>query len=272
MTAVVTEFRTRVLTELRKPVMTQLRKQADTERKHMPSKWLEIPWRKKPEDLSESSREAGKAGTGDDSNSESEKENLMSDRSHPAQKAARSAREVPDFQVELLPMEDIYRAAGIMAPRGGYSINKVVDMLHSAHLRELSTEMKQAAVLMALDSAGIPIDQIQLDAKTRRDALDAHETAQRKQVDAEWARKAEEIVQIQAELESIKAHYTARIGRNMDGIARGKATFANWLALKQEECESMTEAVDLCSKSMISEPAVAPAADVSLKKVSAKTV
>jgi hypothetical protein len=46
-------------------------------------------------------------------------------------------------------------------------------------------------------------------------------------VEAEWARKAEEIVQIQAEKESIKAHYTARISRNMEGVARQRATFAD---------------------------------------------
>ena len=39
------------------------------------------------------------------------------------------------------------------------------------------------------------------------------EAAERKQMEAEWARKAEENLQIQAELESIRAHYTARIGR-----------------------------------------------------------
>ncbi|MFI5110675.1 MAG: hypothetical protein ACHP78_17770 [Terriglobales bacterium] len=191
----------------------------------------------------------------------------------PTQKApVRSAREVPDFQVDLSPMEDIYRAAGIMNPRRGYSIHKVVEMLHSEYIRELSKEMKRAAVLMALDAAGIPFDQVQRDAKARQDALDSHETEQRKQVEAEWARKAEEVVKIQAELESIKAHYTARIGRNMEGVARERATFANWLTLKQQECQSMAEAVALCLKSPVSEPASAPPADPSVLKASAKTV
>jgi hypothetical protein len=36
---------------------------------------------------------------------------------------------------EVLAMEDIYRAAGIIAPRKGYSINKVVEMLHSEPAR-----------------------------------------------------------------------------------------------------------------------------------------
>jgi len=248
-------------------------KQAGEGRKHMRRKWLELPWRKKQEGLSVSGPGNGEASSDGNSNGKSEKENLMPDPTQPTQKApVRSAREVPNFQVDLSPMEDIYRAAGIMNPRRGYSINKVVEMLHSEHIRELSKEMKRAAVLMALDTAGTPIDQVQKDAKARQDALDSHEAQQRKQVEAEWARKAEEIIQIQAELESIKAHYTARIGRNMEGVAREKATFASWLTLKQQECQSMAEAVELCLKSPVSEPASAPPSDVSMVKVSAKTV
>lgn len=247
-------------------------KQAGKERKHMRRKWLELPWRKKQEGLSLSGPGKGEASSDGNSNGNSEKENPMPNLTQPTQKApVRSAREVPTFQVDLSPMEDIYRAAGIMNPRRGYSINKVVEMLHSEHIRELSKEMKRAAVLMALDTAGIPIDQVQRDAKARQDALDSHEAEQRKQVEAEWARKAEEIIQIQAELESIKAHYTARISRNREGVAREKATFASWLTLKQQECQSMAEAVELCLKSPVSEPASAPPSDVSMVRVNAKT-
>ena len=49
----------------------------------------------------------------------------------------------------------------------GYSINKVVEMLHSEHIRGLSKEMKRAAVLMALDSAGIAISEVLGDAQAR---------------------------------------------------------------------------------------------------------
>ena len=168
------------------------------------------------------------------------------------------AREVPNFQVELSPVEDIYRTAGIMNPRRGYSISKVVEMLHSEHIHGLSKEMKQAAVLMALDAAGISMDQVRLDAKARQEALDSYEAAQKKVVEEVWARKAEEVVQIQAELESVKAHHLARISRNLEGVAREKAAFNTWLSSKQEECQSMAEAVELCLKSPVSTPTGSP--------------
>lgn len=179
---------------------------------------------------------------------------------------------VASFQVELLPMEDIYRAAGITNPRRGYSINKVVEMLHSEHIRGLSKEMRRAAVLMALDVAGIPVDEVLQDAKVRQDALDSYEAEQRKQVEAEWAQKAEENIQIQAELERVKAHYMARISRNLDGVTREKATFSSWLTMKQQESQSMSEAAELCLKSTISEPASGSLSEVSMVDASAKPV
>lgn len=236
----------------------------------MPRKWLELPWSKKPEDLGPSLLAASAATGVEDSTVNREKENHMSHPTQPAAKApAYPSREVQSFQVELAPMEDIYRAAGIMLPRKGYSIKKIVDMLNSEHMAGLNKDMKRVALLMALDAAGVPLDEVLQDAKSRQQALDAYEAAQKKQVEAEWARKAEEVVQIQAELESIKAHYAARISRNMEGVAREKATFNNWLTMKQQECQAMAEAAELCSKYPAAETATAPQPEVSPAKAAA---
>ncbi len=172
------------------------------------------------------------------------------------------------FPGELLSMEDIYRAAGIVGPRRGYSINKVVEMLHSEHIRGLSKEMKRASVLMALDAARVSIDEVVRDAKARQEAIDTYQTDQRKVFEAQWARKAEENLQIQAELETVKARYMERVRRNLDGVAREKATFGNWLTTKQQEAQSMAEAVELCVK----ETASSPMAEASLIDASAKPV
>ncbi len=182
-----------------------------------------------------------------------------------------SAREVPTFQVELLPMEDIYRTAGIVSPRKGYSVTKVVEMLNSEHIRGLSKETKRAALLMALDAAGVTIEQVQRDAKSRQSALDSYETEQKKQAEAEWGRKAEEIAHIQAELESIKAHYTARISRNMEALARDKARFNSWVTTKEQESQSMAEALELGLKTPVSEPATAAPREINLPAKAAAT-
>jgi hypothetical protein len=81
---------------------------------------------------------------------------------------------------DLLLLEDIYRTAGIMEPRMGYSITKVVEMLSNDHLRGLGDEVKRASVLMALSAAGIPLGDILQDAAQRQSAVPAYEVEQRK--------------------------------------------------------------------------------------------
>lgn len=185
----------------------------------------------------------------------------------PAEKisAAPAGEDTEGFPIELMSVEDIYSTSGIRAPKKNYGINKVVEMLRSEHVRDLPNEMKRAAVLMALDAAGIPIEEVLRDAKARQDALDSYEAERRKQMDAEWARKAKENAEIMAELEAAKLHHMACINRNLDRIAREKATLNDWLAMKQQELQSITEAVALCLKSSVAEPApdsAAGAADV----------
>jgi hypothetical protein len=235
-------------------------KEEHKEIKHMRDKWLElVPWHNKHDHVNGNGNENGEASGHGNSDNQSKKENLMGHTHAPApQKNTAREPEGEAFggvEVELLPVDDIYRLAGIMEPCKGYSIKKVVEMLHSQHVRGLSKEMKRAALLMALDAAGVSLAQVESDAKARQDALDAHEAEQRKQVEGEWARKTEEISQIQNEMERAKTHFMARISRNLDGVAREKATFNSWLTIKQQEAQSIAEALELCLKPQIPEPA-----------------
>jgi hypothetical protein len=211
-------------------------KKVNLERKSMRHKWLELPhWQGKQNGL-----------PSDSSNGNARKGNHLPAVAVSEPTTASSLSE-HSLQVELLPMNDLYRNAGILKPPKGYGINKVVEMIRSAHIRDLSKEMKRAAVLMALDSAGVAVEQVMRDATARQGALDSYEADQRKQLEAEWALKEEQNAQIEAELERVRAQYTARIGRNMDGIAREKASFESWLTLKRQESQAITEAADLCS-------------------------
>jgi hypothetical protein len=151
-------------------------------------------------------------------------------------------------------MEDIYRVAGIINPRMGYSIGKVVAMLNSDHLSGLSTEAKRAAVLMALDAAGVTMDEVLRDARLRQNAIDTYEADQRKHFEEYWARKAEGNAQIQSEMERATAQCLDRIKRNQDEVSLEKAAFAEWQRTKRQEVERIVEAVELCSKPSPPEP------------------
>src|SRR5271170_5599264 len=129
---------------------------------------------------------------------------------------------------DLLLLEDIYRTAGIIEPRMGYSIGKVVEMLRSDHLRGLGDEVKRASVLMALSAAGIPLGDILQDAAHR-----------------------------QAEMERVTRQYVEKMNRNLTEVQQEKETFQKWQNAMQYEVLQISEAVTLCAQPAVFEPAAA---------------
>lgn len=149
---------------------------------------------------------------------------------------------------ELLPFEEIYLSAGIQPPRLGYSITKVVGMLTSEHIRDLPSETKRASLMMALDAAGVQVNEVLQDATLRQHALNSYESGQKKRLEQYEARKAQDNREIQAEMDRVTAQYLARINSNLDEVAREKDAFRKWQMQKQEEAHQMADAVALCVK------------------------
>src|SRR5882724_8414056 len=147
---------------------------------------------------------------------------------------------------ELMVFEEVYRSAGIKSPRLGYSIGKVIEMLHSEHIRNLPIETKRASLLMALEAAGVQVDEVLQDATLRQRAINSYEAIQRKHVEEYEARKSQENFAIQAEMERVTAQYLARINGSLDEVAHAKDTFRKWQAKKQNEAQRIAEAVALC--------------------------
>ncbi len=164
---------------------------------------------------------------------------------------------------DLLSYEDIYHAAGILSPRSGYGIHKVVDMLNSDRIRNLSPDIKRASVLMALDAAGASAEDLLQDATRRQQALASYEAGQQKQLQEFEARKEHEIAQIQAEMERVTAHYSERIQHSHDQVAQEKEALRNWQVQKQFEARRIAEVIDLCSKQAVASPASTAAAAAS---------
>ena len=160
---------------------------------------------------------------------------------------------------DLLPLEDIYRATGILEARSGYNVVKVVEMLDSSHIRDLPNDMRRASVLMALDAAGISVDEILKDAKLRLDALSSYEADQGKRLEECESRKVQENAGIQLEMERVTEHYLERINRNLDEVASIRDPFVAWQKMKQQEVQRISDAVGLCEKRADSErPGAAP--------------
>ena len=247
-------------------------------RENMPNKWSDLaPWRQKQAGK-ENDASAGDAQDSLGSSRQSSQPNARGDKpksnssSNPAAltEANGDANPIHNSPGDLLSMDDIYRAAGILAPRMGYSIRKVADMLASDHLHGVSDEMKRASVLMALDAAGISVDEVLRDAAMRQSAINCYESDQWEHFEEYWAAKAAENSHTQSELERITAQFQERIKRNLDEIAREKVIFATWQTMKQQEAQRIGEAAGICSKPSLEEtfdePQRAPRALVATAK------
>jgi len=139
--------------------------------------------------------------------------------------------------------EEIYRAAEIQAPGQEYTILKVADMLQSEHIRNMTPEVKRNSILVALDAAGVKVQEIIQDAVRRDRALDTYERVQQKALEQLEARKNKESAEIQAEIDRFVAQQRARIEANSDEVAREKERLYAWRLKKQQEEQRIADAV-----------------------------
>jgi hypothetical protein len=139
--------------------------------------------------------------------------------------------------------DEIYSAAEIQPPAHGYTITKVTEMLQSERIRALPAEVKKNSVLLALDAAGVKIEEVIEDAVKRDRALDGYERVQQKSLDQLETRTAQDNSQIQAELDRLTQEHKARIQANHDEVAKQKERFYAWRLQKQQEEQKIAESV-----------------------------
>lgn len=155
----------------------------------------------------------------------------------PTAAAARSAA------ANSASFQEIYDAAEIHPPPHGFTIMKIGDMLRSEHIRSLPRDVKRSSVLVALEAAGAPLQEVIEDAVKRDRALDTFEHVQEKSVADLEAAKTKENQQIQTEMDRVVADYRARIQANNDAVAKEKERFFAWRLKKQEEEQKISDAV-----------------------------
>ena len=119
-------------------------------------------------------------------------------------------------------------------------------MAESPRLEGLSQEQKRACLLMALEAAGVSLDDLLQDAMIRQRALNDYDEAQQKKMKEFETAKLEENRRIQAELDRITAQHIGRIQGNLDDVARQQDNFRAWQKDKQLESRRMTDAAAIC--------------------------
>jgi len=138
---------------------------------------------------------------------------------------------------------DIYSAAEIRQPSHGYTVLKVADMLQSEHIRSLPSEVKRSSVLLALEAAGVKLEEVIEDAVRRDRALDTYERVLQKSVEELEARKSEENRRVEEEMERLVTEHRARVQANNEELAKEKERFFGWRLQKQQEEKRIADTV-----------------------------
>lgn len=139
--------------------------------------------------------------------------------------------------------DEIYKAAEIKPPAHGFTIFKIADMLVSEHIRNLPMEVKRSSVLLALDSAGVKLQEVIEDAVRRDRALDTFEAIQKRSLEQLETQKKSENLSIQTEIDRLVKEHQAKIQLNNDQIAKQKEQLGKWCIQKQQEEQRIADAI-----------------------------
>ncbi len=157
----------------------------------------------------------------------------------------------------------VYAEAGVSEAPHGYGVNKVAEMLANPRLASLGREVKAAAVLAALEAAGVTLAEVIQDAVRRDRAIDAFESAKRQELDRLEADNQARLADIDAEIRSFLRDRNAQIEELKAATKAAQEAFASLLDRKHAEEERLRDIV--ChfvapSDNPITAPSTAPPA------------
>ena len=163
----------------------------------------------------------------------------------PAEEAAPAAA-APAVLGHFTGFEQIYQGAAVKPAAIGYGILKVADMANSPHLGGMSPDARRAALMMALEAAGVEIEDLLQDAVVRQRALNDYEEAYSRKLKELEAKKAEDSSRFHTELERLTKELLSRIQTNTDEVAREQDSFQAWRKRKQQESQRISDAAAFC--------------------------
>jgi hypothetical protein len=149
---------------------------------------------------------------------------------------------------KLSSFDEIYHKSAFKAATStaAWDILKVSDMVNNGHLHGLSPAAKHSALMMALESAGVAVEDMLQDAVQRQRVLNEYEEAERKRLDDLASAKHQEKERLSSEMEAICAQYRMRIATSEQELDRERAMFREWQEHKETEQRRISEAASAC--------------------------
>jgi len=149
---------------------------------------------------------------------------------------------------KLSSFEEIYRKSAFKAATStaAWDILKVADMISSEHLHGLSPAGKHSALMMALEAAGVAVEDMLQDAVQRQRVLNEYEDAQRRRLEEFEKIKVGDNERLREEMEALGSKYQMRIAGGRQEIEHERAAFREWQERKEREQRRISEAASAC--------------------------
>jgi hypothetical protein len=119
-------------------------------------------------------------------------------------------------------------------------------MISSEHLHGLSPAGKHSALMMALEAAGVAVEDMLQDAVQRQRVLNEYEDGQRRRLEDFEKTKLGDNERLSEEMEAICSQFRMRISGSVQEIERERATFRDWQERKEREQRRISEAASAC--------------------------
>lgn len=119
----------------------------------------------------------------------------------------------------------VYAEAGIQLPPHGYGVDKVGEMLQSKRLASLAPDVRAAAVMAALEAAGVAVRDVIQDAVLRDRALDGFEAAKERESREARQKNEARIASLQQELDTLAKKIGAEIENLRKASDEGEQAF-----------------------------------------------
>lgn len=149
---------------------------------------------------------------------------------------------------DIMDFGEVYKEARIEPPPHGYGIDKVEAMLNHPRLVALRPEQRAAAILAALEAAGVEFTDVLRDAVLRDQAIERFALAKEAEMQAERMRAEEAVIKARQELDAFVTEKRAEVERLRREIKEAEERFAELQERRRAEERRILEVSDHLSE------------------------
>lgn len=149
---------------------------------------------------------------------------------------------------DIMDFGEVYREARIEPPVHGYGIDKIESMLNHPRLVAIRPEQRAAAVLAALEAAGVEFTDVLRDAVLRDQAIERFALAKEAEMQAERQRAEDAVLRARQELDAFVTEKRAEVERLRREIKDAEERFAELQERRRVEERRILEVSDHLSE------------------------